>query len=173
MGKEYWVVAAIALFILSSVLESIAGPVQLTLSNAFAFLSASYLSVYPLTAVAIGVRALAFVLSAVLVISLIERQYFLKATILFAVGVLAELYAVQQLATKTILTPVTLTLSFAYAGVGLAPVVLFYILRGAFGGVATQLAGEPEEEERESRERVERLKDLSTDKKEEESKSKS
>ena len=168
MDKEYWVVVAVSLFVLSSVLESLAGPVQLEVANPFVFLSQTYLSVYPLTAVAIGVRALGFLISALLVISLIENQYFLRATILFALGVLAELYAVQQLATEAKLTSVQLTLSIAYAGVITLPAILYYILRGAFGGVRTRLAGEPEQKEEdkeESQRRIDKIKELSKDQK--------
>ncbi len=166
MNKEYWVIAAISFFILSSVLESIAGPVQLELANSFVFLSKSYLSVYPLTAVAIGVRALGFVVAVLLAISLLEKQHFLKATILFAVGVLAELYAVQQLATGSKITPVQLTLSFAYAGIALLPAILYYILKGAFGGVRTRLTGEPEqneEDKEESQRRINKIRELDKD----------
>ena len=167
MDKEYWVVVAVSLFVLSSVLESLAGPVQLEIANPFVFLSQTYLSVYPLTAVAIGVRALGFLISALLVISIIENQYFLRATILFAVGVFAELYAVQQLATEVRLTSVQLTLSLAYAGVIAFPMILYYILRGTFGGVRTRLEGEPKDEKdkEESQRRIDKIKELNEDQK--------
>ena len=163
MNKEYFVLAAIALLVLSSVLESFAGPVQLQIANQLAFLSNNYLSIYPLTAVAIGVRALAFLIFALLIVSMIEKQYFVKATILFAAGVLAELYAVQQLATGVKLVPVQYTLSVAYAGFAAVPVILLYILRGAFSGVHTKVAGAPEEKNEDSQKRIEKIKELSKD----------
>ncbi|PJC22674.1 hypothetical protein COV28_02160 [candidate division WWE3 bacterium CG10_big_fil_rev_8_21_14_0_10_48_23] len=162
MEKEYWVVVAISLFVLSSALESFAGPVQLEIANPFAFLSQNYLSVYPLTAAAIGVRALALLVSALLVVSLIEKQYFLKAAILLAVGMVAEAYAVQQLATGMEFTPIQWTLSLAYAGILLLPAILCYFLMGVLGGLSTRLSGEPEEKEEkeESQKRIDRLKGL-------------
>ena len=163
MNKEYWVVAAIALLILSSVLESFAGPVQLQLTNQLVFLSPSYLSVYPLTAVAIGVRALGLLIFTLLIASLIEKQYFLKATLLFAAAVLAQLYAIQQLAVGVKLVPVQYTLSVAYAGIAAVPAILVYILKGAFSGVGSKVSGAPEEKEEESQKRIEKIKKLKSD----------
>jgi len=163
MEKEYWLLIAISFFILSEVFESFAGSVQLnSITNPLAFLSKDYLVTYPLTAAAIGVRALALVISALLLTSLTEKHYFAKAIFLLAVGAVAELYAIQQLATGAKLTPVQLTLSFAYAGAGLVPAIFGYLLRGAFGGISARLAGEPKskEEKDESQKRIERIKGL-------------
>ena len=162
MNKEYWGIIAIALFILSSVLDSLAGAVSLTVgTNPFSFLSGGSLSTYPFTAVAIGVRALGFVLTVILVISvLIEKKNFVKATLLFALGALAELYAVQQLATGMRTTPLNYTLSIAYAGAALALPILVYLIKGAFSSAGEKVSGAPEEKEGESKERVEKIKEL-------------
>lgn len=164
MNKEYWVVIAIALFILSSVLDSLAGPVQLVVGhNPFSFLSNSYLATYPFTAVAIGVRALGLLISALLIVSLIEKQNFLKATILFAAGVLAELYAIQQLATETKMIPTNYTLSIAYAGASLVLPIIIYLMKGAFSGLHTKVAGVPEDKNEESQRRIDKIKELGKD----------
>jgi len=163
MEKEYWVLVAVSFFVLSSVLESFAGAVQLEITSPLTFLSSSYLSTYPLTAAAIGVRALALLISALLAVSLIEKQYFAKAVILLAAGVVAELYAVQQLATEAKMIPIQWTLSFAYAGMGAVPLILYFVLRGTLGGLRTQLTGAPEEEEGESQKRIDKIRKLSKD----------
>jgi len=164
MPKEYWVAAGIALLVLSSVLDSFAGPVSLIVGrNPFAFLSAASLGTYPLTAVAIGVRAVGVFILAVTTISAIDKQYFLKAVGVLILGVLVELYAVQQLATGAQTTPLNWTLAFAYAGALLLPAIFYYLLRGAFSGVSSQVSGEPEEPAAESEKRVEKMKEISKD----------
>src|SRR3989344_545403 len=162
MSKEYWVIVAVVFLILSSVLDSFAGPVQLVVgSNPFSFLSASSLSTYPFTAVAIGVRALGFLIFVLAAVSTIERQYFLKAVGLLTLGVLAELYAVQQLATGVNVTPVNYTLSISYAGAALVLPILIYLLKGVVGGIGAKIVEAPEESAGESKERIERIKKLS------------
>jgi len=162
MNKEYLVVGGLALIILASVLDSLAGPVSLVVGrNPFSFLSPDYLSTYPFTAVAIGVRALGLVVLVMTAISTIERQYSLKAVGVLVLGVLAELYSVQQLATGLRTTPINWTLAFAYAGLALAPAVLIYLLRGAFSGVSSKVSGAPEEKNEDSQKRIEKIKELS------------
>jgi len=167
MNKEYLIVSALVLLVLASVLDSIAGPVSLVVGrNPFEFLSPGSLSIFPLTAVAIGVRALGLLIFVLTAVSSIERNYPLKAVGLLALGVLALLYAVQQLATGARATPITYTLSIAYAGAALAPAVVFYLMRSAVGGVGSKVSGAPEEKEGESKERIEKIKELSKDEKE-------
>lgn len=165
MPKEYWGIIAIALFILASVLDSLAGTVSLTVgTNPFSFLSGGSLATYPFTAVAIGVRALGFVITVLLVLAvLIEKNNFIKATILFGLGALAELYAIQQLATGLRTTPINYTLSIAYAGAALILPVAIYLLKGAFGGVGAKVSGEPEEKSEDSQKRIEKIKTLEKD----------
>lgn len=168
MSKEYWVIAAIALFILSSVLDSLAGPVQLAVgTNPFSFLSGNYLTTYPFTAVAIGVRALGMVITVLLVLAvLIEKKNFIKATIIFALGALAELYAIQQLSTGGKVTPTNYTLSIAYAGALLILPILIYLIKGAFSSAGAKVSGAPEESGEDSEKRIEKIKELSKDGKE-------
>lgn len=164
MNKEYLAVSGVALIILASVLDSLAGPVSLVVGrNPFSFLSPDYLSTYPFTAVAIGVRALGLLVLVMTAISTIERQYPLKAVGVLVLGVLAELYSVQQLATGLRTTPINWTLAFAYAGIALAPAALIYLLRSAFSGVSSKVTGAPEEKNEDSQKRVEKMKEISKD----------
>jgi len=161
MDKEYWLVGAITLLILASVLDYFAGAVSFSVgTNPFSFLSPNNLVVYPFTAVAIGLRALGMVVLILSAVSTIEKQFGFKAFGLFVIGVLAELYAVQQLATGSLVTPLNWTLAFAYAGVLLIPVTFYYLLRAALSGINSEISGQPEEPESKSRERIKKIKDL-------------
>ena len=164
MDKEYWLVAAVALLILASVLDSFAGAVNLSVgNNPFSFLTVSSLATYPFTAVALGVRSLGLFVLILTAFSTIERQYVIKMLGALLLGVLAELYTVQQLATGSAVTPLNWTLSFAYAGVLLAPAFAYYLFRAALSGIS----GIPEEPVGESEKRIEKMKNLSEDKEQE------
>jgi hypothetical protein len=150
MKKENFLVVVAALYILAYVLDHLAGPVLISVRNPFAFLSMSYLSKFPFTAVAIGSRTLALFFSLVLLFSFVEGKYFIKAAIFFFLGVLAELYAVQQIATGMRTTPIQWTLSFAYAGAILLLPALYQLLRGFLGGVHSSFSNEETEGESEN-----------------------
>jgi hypothetical protein len=129
MKKEIQIVITAGLFILAYVLDYFAGPVRITVKNQIAFLAPAVLSVYPLTAVAIFSRAIALLFSVLIGLSIIKEKYFVKIIILFFLGILAELYAIQQLATSMKTTTIQWTLSIAYTGAGFVfPIVIFLIL---------------------------------------------
>lgn len=133
MKKEYTAVVAISLFLFAYVLEALAGRVSFpAFSSPFAFLNPAVLSKYPFTATAVAARTIAIVTSVVLVLSFAQIKKHLKAVITFVLGVLLELYAIQQLATGMRTTPLEWTLSLAYAGVLFAPIVIFFLIAGAF-----------------------------------------
>ena len=133
MKKEYTAVVAISLFLFAYVLEALSGQVTFpALTSPFAFLNPAILNKYPFTATAIAIRTAAIVISVVLVLSFAEIKKHLKAVIIFALSVLLELYAIQQLATGMRTTPLEWTLSFAYAGILFIPVVAFYLIAGLF-----------------------------------------
>lgn len=114
MKKEYLLAITIGFFVLAQVLDYLAGPVYFTLSSPYDFLKSLHLNQYPLTAVAIGLRSLAIFFSTVLLFSLVEKKYFVKAIILFVVSALSQLYAIQQVRTGMRTTSLQLTLSISY-----------------------------------------------------------
>lgn len=93
------------------------------------------LAQYPFTAVEIGLRTIALFLSLTLLLSLIEKKYFLKAGIALAASALGILYAIQQIATAARVTPIQWTLSFAYAGLILPLAIIYYLVRGIVEGI--------------------------------------
>jgi len=131
--KEYTAVIAISLFLLAYVLEALAGQVTFpNFTSPFAFLNPTVLSKYPFTATAVAIRTAAIIISVVLILSFAQIKKTLKAVIIFVLGVLLELYAIQQLATGMKVTPLEWTLSFAYSAVLFAPMVIFFLIAGAF-----------------------------------------
>lgn len=148
MKKEYFLITAAAFFILAYVFDYLAGPVIIPLkeTNPFAFLAPSYLNNYPLTAVSVVIRSLGIFICAAFISTMLKKQYFLKFIAALIVGVLAELYAIQQIATGVSTTPLQWTLSIAYAGGLLGILVVFYLFVGAAQFIKQKLVGESCEE---------------------------
>jgi len=105
-------------FLLSYLIDRLAGPVVITVGSPVSFLTSStLLNLYPFTAAAIAIRSVALLITSLLLVSFFERQYFTKAVFLIFVGVLAEFYAIQQLANGFKMTSIQWTLSIAYGSV--------------------------------------------------------
>jgi len=139
MKKEYFSLVIIGIFLAAYVLNYLAGPVVISLKNPWQFLTTVSLSKYPFTAVEISLKTIALFLSLILALSLIEKNYFLKAIITLILGALGILYAIQQIATSSRVTPIQWTLSFAYAGLTLIPAIGYYLMRGVIESVYGKL----------------------------------
>lgn len=139
MKKEYFLVLILALFILSSVLDFLAGPAKPALKIPFDFLKPAILAVYPLTAVSVGVKTLFISLALLLGFSMIEDLYLAKALALFFLAVLSELYAIQQIATNSRVTPLEWTLGFAATGIVLLLPAMVFMVIGAVKTVHNKL----------------------------------
>lgn len=141
MKKEYLAAIALAMFIFSYVLDWISGPVSIGVRNPFEFLSMAVISKYPFTTVSVALRAAAIVTCSLLAITFINKQYFVKGTILIVVASLAELYALQQITTGMRLISIQWTLSISVAGLGLIVPGILYILFGVLHWGHGQVAG--------------------------------
>lgn len=134
MKKEYIGVTICALFLLSYVLDYLAGPFTLTVTNPFLFIQ-QHLSVYPFTAAGIGIKTLGLLLSMILITLFIEKKYFVRALVVFFTATLFEFYAIQQLATGQQLIPIQWTLALSYTGVLLLLLTIIYIIIGIVLGI--------------------------------------
>jgi hypothetical protein len=131
LQKETWLVVATVSFLLSWLIDRLAGPVIIVIGNPITFLkSPILLHTYPFTATAIIVRAIALFISAMLITTIIERKYFTKAIVLFFIGTLGEFFAIQQLATGFRVTTIQWTLSVAYASLILTIGIIWMTLMG-------------------------------------------
>lgn len=141
MKKEYIVLATICLFIFAYILSYLAGPVTIQVSlNPYTFLlDQSNLQRLPLTTFEIFVRSIALLFSAGLIFSLVEKNYFVKAIVIFVVGLLAQLYATQQIMMKGTLTTMQWTLPISYAGLLCVILMAYYIFQGIVYGISDKL----------------------------------
>jgi len=131
LQSEVWLVIAAILFLVSWLIDKLGGPVSIVVPAPIAFLkSTTLLHTYPFTATSIIIRTLAIFISVMLITSLVRKKYFTKAISIIIVGVLAEFYAIQQLATGSHLATIQWTLSIAYASIILLAGVVWMILKG-------------------------------------------
>ena len=130
MKKEITFVITACLFLLAYVLDYFAGTLSLSIISPIAFLNQNYFTLYPMTFVAVMIRSFAIMLSVTLLLSVIERQYFVKLGISAFLAFLAEIYAFQQLATGATITPLLWTLAISYGGAMLVIPMVFYIFAG-------------------------------------------
>ncbi len=144
IGKESWLVISIVGFLLAFLIDKLAGPVSITVTDPVAFLqSPLLLQKFPLTTTAVIIRSAAIAIFIVLIITLIEKKYFTKAMILFVLAALGEFYAIQQLATGFQLTTVQWTLSIAYGSLLMIVGIVCMILMGIWSMFNNNSPSEP------------------------------
>ena len=130
MKKEYSLVTAAVFFLISYLIDRLAGAVHIVVKNPLVFITQSVYLDYPFTSFAIALRALGLFITVVLLLSFMEKAYFTKACVTFFLALFAELYAIQQTATRGTTTPIQWTLAFAYAGLLLTVPIIYYLLKG-------------------------------------------
>ncbi len=130
MKKEITFVVCAILFLLAYVLDYFAGTINLGILTPLSFLDKSYFAAYPMTFVAVITRSIAIMLSVTLILSVMERQYFVKLGISAFLAFIAEIYSFQQLATGATITPLLWTLAISYGGAMLVIPMIFYIFAG-------------------------------------------
>lgn len=130
MKKEITFVITACLFLLAYILDYFAGPITINVFNPIAFIQQNFFAIYPMTFVAVMVRSVAIMLSLTLILSVMERQYFVKLGILAFLAFIAEIYAFQQLATGATITPLLWTLAISYGGAMLVIPIISYLFLG-------------------------------------------
>jgi hypothetical protein len=133
MKKEVLLVIIIGLFLLSYFLDTLVNPLDLNLATPFHFLlNPEILSTYAFTTASIFIRALAFFLSPLLLMSFWDNNYAAKGGILLVLIALMQLYALQDIATGAQVVPTEWSLSISLAGMALFIPLLWFFLVGLF-----------------------------------------
>jgi hypothetical protein len=128
---EVWVTIAAVGFLISWFIDRVTGPIAIMIGNPIAFLASPIiLNKYPFTATGIIIRTFALFISSMLAISIVKQKYFTKALILLIVGLVAEFFAIQQLATGFRVTTIQWTLAISYGSLILVLGIIWMILKG-------------------------------------------
>ena len=139
MKKEYTIVLAILLFIGSYAIDSITGPVGISVKNPIVFLSSDILLKLPLTGLSVGLKTVGIIITTLLLFSIMEKKYFTKTLISVILAIVAIFYSIQQLASGGRVTSIQWTLSFAYSGIILVGVALLFLVAGILNLVHSTL----------------------------------
>ncbi len=130
MKKEYFLIAAVALFILGYVIDWLAGPIGVSILNPFDFLTQPVISDYPFTGVSIGLKAIFILIITLIPLTYIPEKQVAKGVFLIFLTALFELYSIQQIATGYQMVSMTWSLAFSYSGVLLLIPAVIYIVIG-------------------------------------------
>lgn len=130
MKKEYLFVFIAGLFLLAYVLEAVVNPLNLALTTPYDYLKPALLAHYPFTTAIILIRALAIFLTPVWLFSFLSGNHTLKGVVFLVVAGLAQLYAIQEIATGAQVIPLEWSLSLSLAGVALLLPAVLQLLIG-------------------------------------------
>ncbi len=139
MKLEYSVGAIGGLFLLAYVLEAVIDPLTVDLASPYQFVSRQYLSQYPFTAAIIFTRALAIFLTPLFIMTFFKRSYFAKALTLLILAGLMQLYALQNIVTRTFVVNLEWALSLALAGIALLLPAVLLSIKALFASLQTGL----------------------------------
>lgn len=130
MKKEYLFIFIAGLFLLAYVLEAVVNPLELNLATPYDYLNPALLARYPFTTAIILIRAVAIFLTPLWLFSFLPGNHSLKGVVFLVVAGLAQLYAIQEVATNAQLIPLEWSLSLSLAGLALLLPAVFQLLLG-------------------------------------------
>lgn len=136
--SEYQFIIAVLLFLASYVLDWINGAVPLKIKSPYQFIQSEILAKYPFTAVSVLIKVLAIWISIMLVLSLIQKRYISKSIVIIVLGILGQLFAIQQFATGVRVTTAEWTLGICFSGVSLLITAPILLILGMFHGIRTK-----------------------------------
>lgn len=138
MKKEYLLLSAAGLFLLSYLLDAIVNPLDVALATPYHFLNLDLISKYPFTTASIVIKGVGIIISTLLVLSLAGKHHTAKGAILLVAIPLMQLYALQDMVSGASSIPVEWALSISLSGLVLVVPMIWYFIRGAFSSIAKE-----------------------------------
>jgi len=130
MKKFYLILFTAGLYLFAYIFEFLVKPLSFNLPNSQSYLNIAILTQYPFTTLIIAIRSLALFITPLILFSFIRRQHLLKATFLFLMGGLAQLYVIQSIATGNQQVPLEWSLAISMAGIALVIPFCIHLLLG-------------------------------------------
>lgn len=132
MKKEYPLIFAVGFIVLAYILDAVTKPLSLSLTTPYHYFTPSIISLYPFTTVSIVLKAIALIITPPLLLSRFGLRKLTTGIILFILSVLVQLYALQDIVSRSYAVPLEWSLALALAGAVLLIPTLFFILLGLF-----------------------------------------
>lgn len=130
LQKEYTLILIIGLFILAYVLDAVVNPLDVTIPSPYHYLQPSVMSRYPFSTASLFIKSIALFLTPVLLLSFIQKQYVGKAIFTLVIAGLLQLFAIQDIVTRSEVVPLEWSLSMAVTGLGLLALTVIYFIIG-------------------------------------------
>lgn len=116
--------------ILAYVLDAVVNPLSLRLATPYHYFTPTIISQYPFTTVSIVLKALAVIILPLITLASLGVRKMAAAGILLVISGLLQLYALQDVASRSYVVPLEWSLAFTLAGVFLLLPTLLYFLAG-------------------------------------------
>lgn len=141
MKKEYLLYIIIGFFILSYVLDAVVNPLNIKLVTPYQYFTPANLITYAFTTTSIVLKAVALLLSPIVILDFIGAKATTKGISLLVLSGLLQLYALQDIATGSLVVPLEWSLAFTLSGLLLLiPTIIFFII-GSIQNVHHKLTG--------------------------------
>jgi hypothetical protein len=127
--QEYFLLIIIGLFVFAYLLDLVVEPLQLRLTSPYEYFQPQNLSQYPFSSVSIFIKALAVFLTPLWVMAFFSSKGMAKPSILLVLSALLQLYAIQDVVSRSEVVPLEWALSFSLAGLMLLPFVVLFFIR--------------------------------------------
>lgn len=130
MKQEYSVVLILGLLLFAYILDAVVNPLSLPLATPYHYFDLKALSLYPFTTISIVAKSVALFITPLWILSHVKLSGLAKGSALLLLSGLLQLYALQDVATKSQVVPLEWSLSFTLTGVALMIPALLYIVVG-------------------------------------------
>jgi len=139
LPKEYTMIIIAGLFLLAYLLDVLVDPIELNLATPYHYLNPQHLTRYPFTTASIFIKSLALFLSPLWLFSFFKDNFYAKGGVLLVLASLMQLYAIQEVATKTQIIPLEWSLSLSIGGAALLIPSVIFIIRGFISATKQRL----------------------------------
>lgn len=127
--KEYSLLFIIGMFFLAGILDFVVVPLDIVLPNPYHFFTSELISKFPFTTISIVIKSIALFLSPLWLMSFFGNKHYAKPIILLVWATLIQLYAVQDVVTRTELIPLEWALSLTASGFALLFPTAYYFIK--------------------------------------------
>ena len=132
MKSEIPAIIAVGLIVFASILDSLVKPLSLHLATPYHYFTLATVSLYPFTALSILLKTVALILTPIILLSMIGLKRSLSGGIMLGLSCLLQLYALQDVSSKSFSVPLEWSLALALAGIGLIIPTVIFLFFGLF-----------------------------------------
>lgn len=157
MKKEHLLILIVGCFLLAYLLDAVVNPLDLSLAHPYQYFTTSTLTTYPFTTVSIFLKAAAIFILPLLIMAFLAVPSLARGITLLILSALLQLYAVQDIASGSLVVPLEWSLAFTLSGALLIIPTILFILAGLFNSLHTKLFGIPFNPEVEKTQNLNRL----------------